>query len=151
MSSKEPEVPSLAFLLKRAQHSFRTRVDADLRPLGLTAPQFAVVAAIATDAGISNAELARLAFVTPQTMQGILLNLERAGLLSRSPHPEHGRILRTTLTEKGRRTLKRARGRVDAIERLIAAAVGAENRALFAEILSRCADRLGGDEDGGLG
>jgi predicted Holliday junction resolvase-like endonuclease len=35
------------------------------------------MAAVAAVAGISNAELARVAFVTPQTMQGILANLER--------------------------------------------------------------------------
>ncbi|MGL3110048.1 MarR family winged helix-turn-helix transcriptional regulator [Bradyrhizobium sp. BR 1432] len=142
MSSRNGKQPGLAFLLKRAQHSFRTRVDDRLRPLKLTAPQFAVLAAVHADAGISNAALARLAFVTPQSMQGILAGLERARLLTRSPDPRHGRILRSTLTEKGRKLFQEARLRVDEVERLIYDSVGAENVALFGDMLARCADGL---------
>jgi len=142
MPSTDPAAQSLGFLLKRAQHTFRTRVDDTLRPLDLTAPQFAVLSAVETVAGISNAELARLAFVTPQTMQGILANLERSGLLTRSPHPQHGRILCSALTEQGRQVLGQARKRVQEIERLLADAIGPEYQADFADMLSRCADRL---------
>lgn len=56
-------------------------MDEALRSLGLTAPQYAVLSAVELEAGISNARLARAAFVTPQTVQGILANLERQGLL----------------------------------------------------------------------
>jgi DNA-binding MarR family transcriptional regulator len=143
MSSSQTHPQSLGFLLKRAQHAFRTRVDNALRPLGLTAPQFAVLAAIDRVAGISNAALARLAFVTPQTMQGILVNLERDGLLVRSPDRHHGRILGNALTDGGKQVLEQARHSVDDIERLIGEAVGADEAPAFAAMLSRCAERLG--------
>ena len=39
-------------------------VRGTLRPLALIAPQFIVLTAVDTDNGISNAELARMAFVT---------------------------------------------------------------------------------------
>ncbi len=142
MSSADIPAPGLAFLLKRAQHAFRTQVDDALRPLELTAPQFAVLNAVNTDTGISNADLARTAFVTPQTMQGILVNLERAGLIIRSPHPRHGRILCSALTDEGRQVLMQARRRVQEVEDVLAEAVGPENAAQFAEALSRCSDRL---------
>jgi hypothetical protein len=57
---------------------------------------------------ISNADLARAAFVTPQTMQAILVHLERGGLFVRSPHPEHGRIIMTAPTPAGQRSLPMA-------------------------------------------
>lgn len=145
MSSADPPVEapvSLGYHLKRAQHAFRTRIDEVLRPLGLTAPQFAAMSAVEAVAGISNAELARAAFVTPQTMQGILVNLERAGFLTRTAHPEHGRILCNALTRKGLRVLGQARLRVKQIERLLAHAVGVENTARFVDMLIRCADKL---------
>lgn len=142
MSSAEGLRSGLAFLLKRAQHSFRTRVDDQLRHLKLTAPQFAVLAAVNADAGISNAELARLAFVTPQSMQGILAGCERAGLLTRKPDPQHGRILRSTLTREGRKVFREASQRVDEVERLIYDSVGEENVVRFGEMLTRCANRL---------
>ena len=53
------------------------------------------------EAGASNAELARRAFVTPQTMQAILAALERSGFIARTPHPEHGRVQNTELTASG--------------------------------------------------
>ncbi len=142
MSSLDRTTPSIGFLLKRAQHMFRTSVDDALRPFELTAPQFAVLSAVEASAGISNAELARLAFVTPQTMQGILAGLERTGLLERSPHPQHGRILRSTLTDKGVRVIREARTIVQAIEHRLAEAVGPALLPAFSEALSRCADAL---------
>ncbi len=145
MSSADRPAQTLGFLLKRAQHAFRTRVDDALRPLALTAPQFAVLAAVDAVAGISNAELARVAFVTPQTMQGILANLERAGLLTRSPHPQNARILRSTLSTQGIQLLGRARLRVQEVERLLTEAVGQEHVPDFAHLLSRCSERLDAD------
>lgn len=142
MSSSYNPPQRLGFLLKRAQHAYRTRVDDALRPLTLTAPQYAVMAAVEAVAGISNAELARVAFVTPQTMQGILSNLERAGLLARTQHPKHGRILQSELTEQGREVVKRARAIVDGFERLLIEAVGSDEALRFAEMLSKCADQL---------
>ena len=91
---------------------------------GLTAPQFAILNTVNTDAGLSNADLARTAFVTPQTMQGILVNLERARLITRSPHPRHGRILCSALTDQGCQVLMQARRRVQEVEDVFAEAVG---------------------------
>jgi len=136
--------PSLGYLLRRAQHAFRTRIDDSLRPLGLTAPQYAAMAAVEADEGISNAELARAAFVTAQSMQGILANLERKRLLTRNAHPGHGRIRCSELTARGRAILAQARLRVQKIEQLLAEAVGPDLRAQFEALLSRCANTLDG-------
>ncbi len=133
---------TLGYFLKRAQHAFRTRLDETLRPLHLTAPQFAALAAIDADAGISNANLARAAFVTPQSMQGMLANLERDGLLTRTAHPGHGRILRNQLTAKGMQVLEDARVHVQEAERQMAEAVGFGHLGDFVAMLSRCADKL---------
>jgi DNA-binding MarR family transcriptional regulator len=104
------------YALKRAQHALRTSMDTALRPLGLTSPQYAVLSAIELDPGISSAALARAAFVTAQTMQGIVANLERAGLLKRGIHPSHGRVLRGELTKKGAKALQEAHACVRKIE-----------------------------------
>jgi DNA-binding MarR family transcriptional regulator len=74
-------------------------------------------------------------------MQGIA-NLERDGLLTRSPHPQHGRILTSALTERGSQVLGRARQCVHDVKRLIADAIGPRYTSDFADMLSRCADRL---------
>lgn len=99
----EPVAKRLGYALKRAQHALRMSMDEALRPLALTTPQYAVLCAVEAEPGLSNARLARAAFVTPQTMQGVLANLERAGLLHRRPDPHHGRVLCSELTGAGSR------------------------------------------------
>lgn len=99
---------TVGFALKQAQQALRTRLDTELRQIGLTMPQYAVLACLEGKAGASNAVLARRAFVTPQTMQAILVVLERSGFIARTPHPEHGRVQTTDLTASGRGVLEAA-------------------------------------------
>ncbi len=130
------------YALKRAQHALRTSMDRALRPLGLTSPQYAVLSAIELDPGISSAALARVAFVTAQTMQGIVANLERAGFLGRREDPSHGRILKSELTRKGVKTLREAHVCVKEIEAITFGALSrAEIESLTAR-LTACAEAL---------
>jgi DNA-binding MarR family transcriptional regulator len=99
---------TIGFALKQAQQALRARLDTGLRDLGLTTPQYAVLTFLEAEAGASNAALARRAFVTPQTMQAILVALERSGFIVRTPHPEHGRVQTTELTPSGRCALAAA-------------------------------------------
>src|SRR5215210_8834606 len=79
----------VGYELKRVQHDLRLYMDAGLRELDVTTPQYAALSVLAEEPGISNAALARRSFVTPQTMNQIMLRLEAAGLVGRRPHPEH--------------------------------------------------------------
>ncbi len=115
-------------------------MDQELRPFGLTAPQYAVLTAVQLDPGISNASLAEAAFVTPQTMHGILGNLERDGLLRRAPDPQNARILRSNLTSKGLRILTEAHALVDRVESIMIASIGAAEAARLTSALARCAE-----------
>ena len=114
MSSPEISSPwgdpyaTIGFALKQAQQALRNRLDSGLRNIGLTTPQYAVLAFLEVETGASNAVLARRAFVTPQTMQAILVSLDRAGLIIRKPHPDHGRVQTTELTTSGRGALEAA-------------------------------------------
>ena len=101
--------------MKRVQHALRVKMDGALRELGMTTARYAALSAGATP-GLSGAELARRSFVTPQTMNVILTNLEAAGLVVRRPHPEHGRVLQTYLTEMGEDSVAKAHGLVEAVE-----------------------------------
>lgn len=137
-----PVAKRLGYALKRAQHALRVSMDEALRPLTLTTPQYAVLSAVEAEPGLSNARLARAAFVTPQSMQGILANLERGGLLERRPDPHHGRVLRTELTTAGRGALSRAHRAVHVVEERMVAAFGSDAADRVAAQLSRCADEL---------
>jgi DNA-binding MarR family transcriptional regulator len=89
------------YILKRTQQALRTRMDKELRAHNITVSQYAVLSAVAATPDTSNADLAKAAFVTPQTMQGIIATMEKRGLLERFPDPKHGRRLMTQLTING--------------------------------------------------
>lgn len=132
----------IGYNLKITRHRLRQRLDAELARLGVTAPQNAVLLAVAGNPRISNAELARAAFVTPQTMQGILVNLERGGLIVRNPHPEHGRVIMTELTAAGQKAVADGAKAADAVERQMLSRLSAEEVRQLCELLKRCAAAL---------
>lgn len=136
----------LGYALKQAQHALRIRMDEALRSIALTTPQYAVLSAVEAEPGMSSARLARAAFVTPQTMQALLANLERDGLLQRRPDPTHGRILRSEVTTKGRKVVTQAHHAVRVVEDLLVSSFGKANATRMAAALAKCADdlRLGG-------
>ena len=98
--------------------------------------------AVAGNPRISNAELARAAFVTPQTMQAILVNLERAGLIARSPHPEHGRVIMTELTATGQQAVLDGAKAADAVERQMLSRLSSDEAQVLCDLLKRCAAAL---------
>jgi DNA-binding MarR family transcriptional regulator len=107
----------LGYLLRQAWRTWLTALELALRPHGLTAPQYGVLSVLARSPGASNADLARACTTTPQAMNGVLATLERARMIERRPHPNHGRILQIMLTDKGRHHLEAARPSVLALER----------------------------------
>jgi len=144
-----PPEGRLGYELKRAQHALRLRMDESLRAVGLTTPQYAVLCLLEANPGLSNAELARRAFVTPQTMNGIVAKLESAGLLARSAHPTHGRLQPTVLTDEGRRALAAAHPPVAEVERRMVVGLGDAEGAVLLEALRTCADGLEADRGDG--
>lgn len=133
---------TIGFALKQAQQALRTRMDAELRQIGLTTPQYAVLAFLKVEPGASNAALARQAFVTPQTMQAILVTLEKSGFIKRTPHPEHGRVQKTELTTAGAQALAAASAIVADIEKRLVDAAAPLGPEAVATMLMRLASAL---------
>ncbi len=141
-SMPDPIAKRLGYILKRAQHALRTRLDKEMRPYDITASQYAVLSAISLEPGMSNADLARAAFITPQSMQGIIATLEKRGLLKRSPDPDHGRRLKAVLTPTGNKTLKAVDKAVTKVETLMMSSVSESDVKKVTDILLACIDDL---------
>jgi len=116
----------------------------------MTTAQYAALSTLEAAPGLSGAELARRSFVTPQTMNAILANLEAAGLAVRRHHPEHGRVLQAYLTEMGEESVTRAHGLVEAVERRMLDRLSQDDRRRLLEALRGCADALGGGAEGAV-
>jgi DNA-binding MarR family transcriptional regulator len=113
---KRGEQGYLGYLLRQAGAAHRLRMERALADLGITPPQFVVLTMLAAYPGLSNADLARLALLTPQTVSVIVANLERSGAITRRPHAVHGRIQHIDVTADGQALLKTCRTRVKTIE-----------------------------------
>jgi DNA-binding MarR family transcriptional regulator len=132
----------VGYVLKVAQQRLRLAMDTAMRDLGVTAPQYEVLRYLGESAGMSGADLARRAFVTPQTMNRIIVNLDKADLIERVPHAKSGRVLDTRLSPAGRRLLENCRERVDAVENTMLSGLTAAEREQLQDLLQRCADSL---------
>jgi DNA-binding MarR family transcriptional regulator len=130
------------YLLKRAQAALHAAMAAALREHGATLPQYAVLTALDEEPGLSNADLARRAFVTPQTMNQVLRELEQRHWVTRHPHPGHGRILQAELTDAGRQTLRACHQAADAVEERLVAKLSPAGRQQLATALRTCIDGL---------
>ncbi len=149
MSMRKMNVSSgeawIGYSLKITQHRLRQRLEAELAGTGVSAAQNAVLLAVDENPQISNASLARAAFVTPQSMQGMLVTLERDGLITRTPHPEHGRIIMTELTEKGKAAAQAGIVAAETAERRMLSGLTGDETRLLGDLLRRCADALEGE------
>jgi DNA-binding MarR family transcriptional regulator len=106
----------LIYLLRQANAAVRLALDRALAKEAMTYPQQAALTMIRAYEAISAADLARLAMLTPQTVNGIVRALEERGAITKEPDPVHGRILRLVVTEEGRALNRRCRALTAPIE-----------------------------------
>jgi DNA-binding MarR family transcriptional regulator len=139
---KRGEQGHIAYLLRQAQGATRLTMERALADLGVTPPQFAVLTMLRAYPGLSGADLARVALLTPQTVGVIIRNLERDRAIRKTPHPVHGRLLQWTLTRRGDTLLDKCQRPVNALERRLLAGLGAKAQATVRRWLSNIAADL---------
>ena len=80
----------------------RYALEAALRPLGLTPPQWSVLVRLTEEDGLTMSDVGkRLGFDKP-TMTGLAARLEEKGLLARRSSPSDGRVTHLHATAAGR-------------------------------------------------
>ncbi|MCP1844727.1 DNA-binding MarR family transcriptional regulator [Bradyrhizobium sp. USDA 4538] len=139
---KRGEQGYLAYLLRQAHAASRLSMERQLGRLGVTSPQFVVLTMLKAYPGLSGADLARVALLTPQTVSVIIRNLERDGAIGKTAHPVHGRVLQWTLTSHGTRLLEKCRQIAQAQERRLAAGLDARSEQVVRRWLSKIATDL---------
>lgn len=138
----------LGYLVRQASGLVRLAMERALADLDVTPPQFVVLTMIAAYPGLSGADLARLTFLTPQTINVIVRNLQRTGAIGKTAHAGHGRILQLTATARGMALLKRCRSRVAGVEDRLAGLLGREEERVVRRWLGAVADELAEDGKG---
>jgi DNA-binding MarR family transcriptional regulator len=139
---KRGEKGYLAYLLRQAQAATRLTTERALADVGVTSPQFVVLTMLKAYPGLSGADLARVALLTPQTVGVIIRNLERDGAIRKTRHPIHGRVLQWTITRRGAALLDKCRRHVMAVERRLASGLTTKNRMIVRRWLAGIASDL---------
>ena len=142
----QPLAESVGYVLKQAQAALRSAMDAALRPHGLTVPQYSCLELLHQRPGLSNADLARGAFVSRQAMNGVLRGLEERALVKRPVEAEHGRELPAMLTANGEKRWRAASAAVAAVECKMIGRLSVDRRRRLLNDLSMCVVALRGNE-----
>lgn len=87
--------------LARTYQAFANYSDSHVRELGLTPPQFDVIATLGNTEGMSMKDLAEATLVTKGTLTGIVDRLEKKGFVRREVPPENRRSFTIVLTSEG--------------------------------------------------
>jgi DNA-binding MarR family transcriptional regulator len=119
-------------------------MDAVLRPLQLTVPQYSCLELLGQRPGLSNAGLARGTFVTRQSMNVVLQGLEARGLVTRPATAVRGRELPAVLTEAGREQLHAASTAVRSVEKKMCTGLSPERQQAVLETLAGFVRNLAG-------
>ena len=126
----------LGYLLHQAMAALRPEVAAALTPLGLTLPEFVCMRMLSMNPGLSSAELARLANVSPQAMNTVLHRLENARAVTRPASVASGRALPASLTPDGRTQLGRAEAAVSEADARVLTKLSASQQREFKRMLA---------------
>lgn len=91
-------------------------LDRALKDYDVTGGQYLILSLVSRAGGRSSAELARRAYITPQSMNEVIAALEHKGYVRRTENPDNRRILQVGLTREGRRLLSACDKAVDHAE-----------------------------------
>jgi DNA-binding MarR family transcriptional regulator len=133
---------SLLYVVGRVSQGIRREMRARLAAWDLSVQEYTALSVLQARPGLSNAQLARRALVTPQSMIEILSKLENRALVTRQVDPDHKRILRAELTPEGEALLSAADPAIRAIQEQMLAEVPAEQRQMLMSALGSAMERL---------
>lgn len=110
MSKPATAAPFLSVLreLVECYQSFERYSAAHIHTLGLTPPQFDVIATLGNTPGMTFRELGERTLITKGTLTGVVDRLEAKGFVIRESCPDDGRSTIVRLTQQGEKVFDRA-------------------------------------------
>jgi DNA-binding MarR family transcriptional regulator len=131
-------------MLGRLELAVRRSLSEGLASVGVTLPQYTALSVLRDRGALSNAQLARRVLITPQSTIKVIAALEKKGLITRVPDPDHGRILRTLLTATGQDVLNACDRVAEHVEGRMLEELSPDQREALRAGLKTCVRNLGG-------
>jgi DNA-binding MarR family transcriptional regulator len=136
----DPDRPHTTYLIGRLDRIIRRALEERLRSCGVTVLGYTALTVLAVRPGLSNAQLARRSFMTPQGMNQAVAVLAQRGLIERSPDRDNRRKQRIELTDLGRRVVDECSAAVDEYEQQLLEALGPAAREELNRLLRTVVD-----------
>lgn len=138
-----PRSPRVLYAIKQVELASRARLEEIARPHAVTALQYTALTVLERQSEpISSAALARLSFVTAQTMADMVGALQRRGLVRRDGDPTNRRRLLITLTAEGHALLRDLEPEVAQLEAQMLDGMSHADRAALTNLLDRARRNL---------
>lgn len=126
------------YLIKRVEVEVRMQMLNALSPYELTPLQYTLMSFVDVDgSNFSSAQLSRRFSMTPQSMNEIVATLQRKMLLDKTIDPNHKRILRLSLTQKGKDMLVLCNQAINEVEGNLFMYLNMEELSTYRTLLSK--------------
>jgi DNA-binding MarR family transcriptional regulator len=132
----------IAYSVGRLERALRQRLGEVAGRAGLTVAQYTALSVLEARGALSNAELARRSFVTPQAMNEIIAAMTAKGMVGRAPDASHGRIVRISLTAEGERMLRQCDLEARQVEEEMLGGLSRADRLRLQRMLRTCVAAL---------
>lgn len=136
------------YLIKRLETEVTANMIKILGAYEITPSQFIVLNFVGdNETDLSSAQLSRRFLMTPQSMNEVVTTLQRKELLERNTDPNHKRILRITLTEKGKEVLEICNAAMDVFEEKLLKKLKVKEKEVFRGAIGKILENLKEDEE----
>lgn len=133
---------SLGYMTNLVGRLLVREIDGHLAPEGLSVGHLPVFFALASDAALTQRDLANAAQVEQPTMAATLARMERDGLIERRANPDDGRSALISLSALGRSKLAAVHAATSTVNARAAERLNADERQQLMALLHRVADTL---------
>ena len=131
------QLPRTTYLIGRLDRTVRRALEDLIRDQAVTVLGYTALTVLAVRPGLSNAQLARRSFMTPQGMNQALAVLTERGLVHRRPDELNRRVQRLELTPKGAKVVEVCADRVERFEQQLLATLTVDERTELNSLLWR--------------
>lgn len=138
----DPSRPRVTYLVGRLNRVLRRRLGDALVPFRVSVPQYTTLSVLHARGNLSNAELAKRAFISPQAMNEVIQGLEARKLVTRQASSSHGRIVQLLLTQRGLEVMHDCDAAVQRLEQSMLSGLSVLERKMLSSVLAACAHAL---------
>ncbi len=133
----ETLLDQMGFLMGRASQKLQELQARDLGPMGLLGKHLGILQSLQDKGLICQQEIGKLVHIDRTTMVDMIDHLEKLGLVERREHPTDRRSHSVALTEKGRKTLQKARHLAQGVQEKFLSVLSAEEQKKLLQLMKK--------------